>query len=53
MFFQKSPLPSAGGDEGEGGLIMDQIVFVLPSPSQRPSEPAATRTLPHRRGRGL
>jgi len=38
MFFQKSPLPSAGGDEGEGGLIMDQIAFVLPHPYPPPSK---------------
>ena len=40
-----------GGDEGEGGLNLDLMGFVHPSPSQRPSEPAATLTLPRQRGR--
>jgi len=37
MFSKKSPLLSVGGDEGEGGLIMDQIAFVLPHPYLPPS----------------
>ncbi|OGP74283.1 MAG: hypothetical protein A2V86_09095 [Deltaproteobacteria bacterium RBG_16_49_23] len=44
----ETPLPTAGGDEGEGGP--DGLYFVHPSPSQRLSEPAATLTLPHRKG---
>ncbi len=37
---QKSPLPSVGGDEGEGGP--NGLYFVHPHPNP-----------PHRRGRGL
>jgi hypothetical protein len=38
-----------GKMKGRGDLIL----FVHPSPSQRLSEPAATLTLPRRRGRGI
>jgi hypothetical protein len=44
---KKSPLPS--WEEMKGGIEP----FVHPSPSQRLSEPAATLTLPRRRGRIL
>jgi len=45
----KTSPPLAGGEKGEG----EKNSFIHPSPSQRLSEPAATLTLPRRRGRGI
>jgi hypothetical protein len=38
FYIKKSPLPNVGGDEGEGGLNLDQIFFVHPHPRPPPSK---------------